>query len=67
MKKKKPTAELPAVSKDEVAKLPKTEALLLRLTADDKRMIFQAASSLHLTATEFVTKSALLVASKLDP
>ena len=62
--KKKP-ADLPSVSKDDVAKLPKTEALLLRLTADDKRAIFQAASSLHLTATEFVTKAALIVASKV--
>lgn len=61
MKRKKP---LPTVSKAEVESLPKSEAVLLRLTKQDKLEIFSAASALHLTVTEFLTKSALMVAEK---
>ena len=62
MKRKK---SLPTVSDAEVASLPKTEALLLRLTKQDKESISKAASKLHLTMTEFLTKSALMVAEKV--
>jgi uncharacterized protein (DUF1778 family) len=63
--KKKTRKKLPTVSKAEVESLPKKEAVLLRLTKQDKATIFAAASKLHLTVTEFVTKSALMVAEKV--
>ena len=63
--RKKTTKELPIVTETDANALPKTEALLLRLTKKDKAAIIAAASSLSLTVTEFLTKSALLVASKL--
>jgi mevalonate pyrophosphate decarboxylase len=63
---KKPAKALPSVSKAEVDALPKTEAVLLRLTVKDKATIFAASSSLSMTATEFLTKSALLVANKVQ-
>ena len=67
VKKKKPTNKrFPDVAKSEVESLPKTEAVLLRLTKLDKAAITAAASSLHLTVTEFLTKSALIVASKVS-
>ena len=62
MKRKK---SLPAVSKAEVDSLPKSEAVLLRLTKQDKGTIVDAASALKLTVTEFLTKSALMVAEKV--
>lgn len=65
MKKKAPLA-LPNVSRDEVTSLPKDKAILLRLTAQDKDAIEAAASALRLTTTEFLTKAALLVASKVE-
>ena len=43
--------------------MPKTEAVLLRPTQQDKEEI-GAAAGLHLTVTEFLTKSALIVAAK---
>ena len=64
MRKKTPQA-LPKVSKSEVGALPKTEAVLIRLTKQDKTAITRAASKLHLTVTEFVTKSAMMVAEKV--
>ena len=63
--RKKTTKELPAISENDVNALPKTEALLLRLTKKDKAAIVAAASSLSLTVTEYLTKSALLVAAKV--
>ena len=65
VKKTKQAKRVPEVSKSEVESLPKTEALLLRLTKEDKATITKAASKLHLTATEYLTKSALLVAEKV--
>ena len=65
VKKTKKAKRFPEVSKSEVESLPKTEALLLRLTKEDKATITKAASKLHLTATEYLTKSALLVAEKV--
>ena len=65
VKKTKKPKRFPEVSKSEVESLPKTEALLLRLTKEDKATITKAASKLHLTATEYLTKSALLVAEKV--
>ena len=66
MRRKTSTA-LPGVSKGEVASLPKDEAILLRLTSQDKATISKAAGSLHLTVTEFLTRSALMVAEKALP
>lgn len=63
--KRKTAKKLPKVSKAEVASLPKSEAVLLRLTAQDKATICKAASKLHLTVTEFLTRSALMVAEKV--
>jgi len=65
VKKTKKAKRFPEVSKSEVESLPKTEALLLRLTKEDKATITKTASKLHLTATEYLTKSALLVAEKV--
>ena len=63
---KKKTRQLPTPSKDEVAKqFPKTEAILLRLSAQDKESINAAAKSVHLTTTEFLVKSTLAIAAKL--
>lgn len=62
MKSKK---SLPTVSKAEVDSLPKSEAVLLRLTKQDKATIFKAAKKLRLTVTEFLTRSALMVAEKV--
>ena len=64
-KKKTTTKRFPDVAKSEIESLPKTEAVLLRLTKHDKEEIVAAAASLHLTVTEFLTKSALMVASKV--
>jgi len=63
--KRKTRKSLPTVSKSEVDSLPKSEAVLLRLTSQDKATICKAASKLHLTVTEFLTKSALMVAGKV--
>ncbi len=58
---------MPSVSKEEVQrKMPKSEAVLLRLTLEDKGAIAMAASALQLTVTEFLTKSALIVAAKVQ-
>ena len=64
-KKKTTTKRFPDIAKSEIESLPKTEAVLLRLTKQDKAEIVAAAASLHLTVTEFLTKSALIVASKV--
>jgi hypothetical protein len=63
--KRKPSETFPAVSKSEAESLPKTEAVLLRLTKQDKATIAKVAGKLHLTMTEYLTKSALLVAEKV--
>lgn len=63
--KRKTAKKLPNVSKADADSLPKTEAVLLRLTKQDKEAIVDAASALKLTVTEFLTKSALLVAEKV--
>jgi hypothetical protein len=63
--KRKKSKNLPSVTKSEVDSLPKSEAVLLRLTKQDKQAIVSAASKLHLTVTEFLTKSGLMVASKV--
>ncbi len=63
--KRKTAKKLPKVSKAEVDSLPKSEAVLLRLTKQDKAAIIKAASKLHLTVTEFLTRSALMVAEKV--
>lgn len=63
--KRKTRKKLPTVSKTEVDSLPKSEAVLLRLTEQDKATICKAASKLRLTVTEFLTKSALIVAEKV--
>lgn len=66
MKKKKKIPMLPNVSSDEVKHtFPKTEAILLRLSVQDKKTITEAAGSLHLTATEYLLRSALTIAAKL--
>ena len=63
--KRKTRKKLPKVSKAEVASLPKSEAVLLRLTKQDKAAIVRAASKLHLTVTELVTRATLMVAEKV--
>lgn len=62
----KTTKALPTVSRGEVGReFPKTEAILVRTTIADKEMITAAAKSFHLTTTEFMVKSALMVAGKI--
>jgi hypothetical protein len=63
--KRKTAKKLPKVSKAEVDSLPKSEAVLLRLTKQDKAAIVRAASKLHLTVTELVTRAALMVSEKV--
>ena len=65
MKRRKSSKKFPKVIKSEVESLPKTEAVLLRLTKQDKATITKVASKLHLTVTEYLTKSALPVAEKV--
>lgn len=62
----KTATQLPSVYKSDVEVLPKTDAVLLRHSKSDKITITSAASKLHLTVTEFNTKSALLVAGKIE-
>ena len=64
--KKRPTKALPTVSTGEVGReFPKTQNILVRTTVADKEAINSAAKSVHLTTTEFMVKSALMVAAKL--
>ena len=67
VKKKKPTTKkMPELTKNELLhNLPKSEAVLLRLTVADKETITQTASKLGITTTELLTKTALMVAEKL--
>lgn len=65
MKRRKTAKKLPTVTKSEVEALPKSEAVLLRLTVQDKKLIVAAASKLRLTVTEFVTKASVMVAEKV--
>ncbi len=66
---KKPTRskkKLPEPSAAELRRnLRKSAAILLRVTPSDKQTITEAASSLGITTTELLTKSALLVAEKV--
>lgn len=63
--KRKKSKKLPSLSTADVESLPKTEAVLVRLTKQDKKTIMAACSSLHLTMTELFTRSALMVAEKV--
>lgn len=66
MKKKNSAQELPTVFKEEVQhQFPKTEAILLRLTVQDKQDITDAAKSLHLTTTEYLVKCHTAISAKL--
>lgn len=66
MKKQKAKPAFPVVSKEEIQyQLPKTTAILLRLSVQDKEAITAAATSLHLTATEYLVKCHVLIAAKL--
>ena len=67
MKKRPKTPKrIPAASAEELRRnLIKSEAVLLRLTPADKEAINKAASSLGITTTELLTKSALIVSEKL--
>ena len=65
MKHRKVSKKIPSVRSSEVQSLPKSEAVLLRLTVQDKKTIVAAASKLHLTVTEFVTRASLIVAEKV--
>ncbi len=66
MRKTKPKSEIPAVSKEEVQqKFPKTEAILLRLSVEDKNAITTTAKTLHLTATEYLVKCHEVVSAKV--
>lgn len=60
------TTQLPAISSAAIQRsLPKTEAILLRLSVADKEAITATAKSLHLTATEYLVKCHQLVSEKV--
>lgn len=66
MKKTKSQPKMPAVSKEEVQqRFPKTEAILLRLSVEDKNAITTTAKTLHLTATEYLVKCHEVVSAKV--
>lgn len=66
MKIKKTPVMLPPVEADEIQNiLPRKEAVLLRMSAHDKKTICDAADKLGITTTEFFIKSALMVAGKI--
>lgn len=67
MKSKPKAQKLPAsVTREEVEqRLPKNDAILLRLSTRDKTSITDAAKSVHLTATEYLVKCHELVSTKL--
>ena len=66
MKTSKKSISVPAVSKEEVQhRFPKTEAILLRLSVDDKDAITTTAKTLHLTATEYLVKCHEVVSAKV--
>lgn len=66
MKTSKKSVALPAVVGAEIQRsLPKTEAILLRLSVADKEAITTTAKSLHLTATEYLVKCHQLVSAKV--
>jgi uncharacterized protein (DUF1778 family) len=65
-KRPKSKKKLPEPSAAELrCNLRKSAAILLRVTPSDKETITKAASSLGITTTELLTKSALMVASKV--
>ena len=65
-KRPKSKNKLPEPSAAELRRnLRKSAAILLRVTPSDKETITKAASSLGITTTELLTKSALMVASKV--
>ena len=67
MKIKKNPVTLPTVDAGEIQQvLPKKEAVLLRMSAHDKKTICDAADKLGITTTEFFIKSALMVAGKIS-
>jgi uncharacterized protein (DUF1778 family) len=63
--KKKKIKRMPSVSSAEVAAFRKTEAIMIRVTKEDKQLISSAARKLSLTVTEMVTRAARLVAEKI--
>lgn len=66
MKKTKSQPEMPTVSKEEVQqRFPKTEAILLRLSVEDKNAITTTAKTLHITATEYLVKCHEVVSAKV--
>lgn len=66
MKSTKSARKIPPLTVAELSRnLRKSQAILLRVTPADKEVINRAASSLGITTTELLTKSALMVAEKL--
>jgi hypothetical protein len=66
MKIENESPELPTVTTGEVAhQLPKSEAILLRLTVQDKLAITRTAKKLHLTATEYLVKCHAVISAKI--
>ncbi len=66
MKTSKKSVALPVIAEAEIQRsLPKTEAILLRLSVSDKEAITTTAKSLHLTATEYLVKCHQLVSEKV--
>ncbi len=63
--KKKKTAKLPPISKSDLLAMRKTESVLVRMSKQDKDLLFATAKGLHLTATELVTRLTRMAAEKL--
>jgi len=66
MKKKQTPASFPTVTKQEVAQeVEKSEVIYLRVTQAEKEAVKEAASTLKMTATEYLLKCHEVVARKL--
>ena len=58
-------AKLPPISKADLVAIRKTESVLIRMTKEDKELLFATAKDLHLTATELLTRLSRMAAEKL--
>jgi hypothetical protein len=63
--KNKKSAKLPSVSRSDLLAMRKTESVVVRMSKQDKELLFATAKRLHLTATELLTRLARLAAEEL--
>ncbi len=63
--KKKKTKKVPAISTADLLAMRKTEAVLVRMSKQDKNVLFETARRLQLTVTELLTRLARMASEKL--